>query len=96
VAFLTATVIAAAFLSSHDQFVLALGVNFAIRTLVRAAALANRRCNLHGGLVSREISHSKIPVDSTSRGAPNFFADGLEERDVRASDVTQSDGGNKR
>ncbi len=36
----TATVIAAVFLSQLDQFVLALGVNFAIRTLVQAAALA--------------------------------------------------------
>lgn len=36
----TATVIAAIFLSQLDQFVLALGVNFAIRTLVQAAALA--------------------------------------------------------
>lgn len=36
----TATVVAAVFLSQLDQFVLALGVNFAIRTLVQAAALA--------------------------------------------------------
>jgi ribose transport system permease protein len=36
----SATVIAAVFLSQLDQFVLALGVNFAIRTLVQAAALA--------------------------------------------------------
>jgi ribose transport system permease protein len=36
----TATVIAAVFLSQLDQFVLALGVNFAVRTLVQAAALA--------------------------------------------------------
>ena len=36
----TATVIAAVFLSQLDQFVLALGVNFAIRTLVQATALA--------------------------------------------------------
>jgi ribose transport system permease protein len=36
----TATVISAVFLSQLDQFVLALGVNFAIRTLVQAAALA--------------------------------------------------------
>jgi ribose transport system permease protein len=35
----TATVVAAVFLSQLDQFVLALGVNFAIRTLVQAAAL---------------------------------------------------------
>lgn len=35
-----ATVIAAVFLSQLDQFVLALGVNFAIRTLVQAGALA--------------------------------------------------------
>jgi ribose transport system permease protein len=32
--------VAAVFLSQLDQFVLALGVNFAIRTLVQAAALA--------------------------------------------------------
>ena len=36
----TATVLAAVFLSQLDQFVLALGVNFAIRTLVQAVALA--------------------------------------------------------
>jgi ribose transport system permease protein len=36
----TATVVAAVFLSQLDQFVLALGVNFAVRTLVQAAALA--------------------------------------------------------
>jgi ribose transport system permease protein len=36
----TATVIAAVFLSQLDQFVLALGVNFAVRTLVQAAAFA--------------------------------------------------------
>jgi ribose transport system permease protein len=36
----SATVVAAVFLSQLDQFVLALGVNFAIRTLVQAAALA--------------------------------------------------------
>jgi len=36
----TATVIAAVFLSQLDQFVLALGVSFALRTLVQAAALA--------------------------------------------------------
>lgn len=36
----TATFVAAVFLSQLDQFVLALGVNFAIRTLVQAAALA--------------------------------------------------------
>jgi ribose transport system permease protein len=36
----TATVVAAIFLSQLDQFVLALGVNFAVRTLVQAAALA--------------------------------------------------------
>lgn len=36
----TATVIAAIFLSQLDQFVLALGVNFAVRTLVQAAAFA--------------------------------------------------------
>jgi ribose transport system permease protein len=36
----TATVLAALFLTQLDQFVLALGVNFAIRTLVQAAALA--------------------------------------------------------
>jgi ribose transport system permease protein len=36
----SATVVAALFLSQLDQFVLALGVNFAIRTLVQAAALA--------------------------------------------------------
>lgn len=36
----TATVLAAVFLSQLDQFVLALGVSFAARTLVQAAALA--------------------------------------------------------
>jgi ribose transport system permease protein len=36
----TATAFAAVFLSQLDQFVLALGVNFAIRTLVQAVALA--------------------------------------------------------
>jgi ribose transport system permease protein len=36
----TATVLAAVFLSQLDQFVLALGVNFAVRTLVQAVALA--------------------------------------------------------
>lgn len=36
----TATVLAAVFLSQLDQFVLALGVSFAVRTLVQAAALA--------------------------------------------------------
>jgi len=36
----SATVIAAVFLSQLDQFVLALGVNFAVRTLVQAAAFA--------------------------------------------------------
>jgi ribose transport system permease protein len=36
----TATALAAIFLSQLDQFVLALGVNFAIRTLVQAVALA--------------------------------------------------------
>ncbi len=36
----SATVVAALFLSQLDQFVLALGVNFAFRTLVQAAALA--------------------------------------------------------
>ncbi|MEY4000290.1 MAG: hypothetical protein RLZZ626_645 [Actinomycetota bacterium] len=36
----SATVIAALFLTQLDQFVLALGVNFAVRTLVQAAALA--------------------------------------------------------
>jgi len=36
----SATVVAAVFLSQLDQFVLALGVNFAVRTLVQAAALA--------------------------------------------------------
>lgn len=36
----TATVVAAVFLSQLDQFVLALGVNFAVRTLVQAAAFA--------------------------------------------------------
>ena len=36
----TATVVAALFLSQLDQFVLALGVNFAVRTLVQAAAFA--------------------------------------------------------
>ena len=35
-----ATVVAALFLSQLDQFVLALGVPFAVRTLVEAAALA--------------------------------------------------------
>ena len=35
-----ATVVAALFLSQLDQFVLALGVPFAVRTLVQAAALA--------------------------------------------------------
>lgn len=35
-----ATAVAAVFLSLLDQFVLALGVNFAVRTLVQAAALA--------------------------------------------------------
>jgi ribose transport system permease protein len=34
-----ATAVAALFLSQLDQFVLALGVSFAIRTLVEAAAL---------------------------------------------------------
>jgi ribose transport system permease protein len=36
----TATVLAALFLTQLDQFVLALGVPFAVRTLVQAAALA--------------------------------------------------------
>jgi ribose transport system permease protein len=36
----TATVVAALFLSQLDQFVLALGVSFAVRTLIQAAALA--------------------------------------------------------
>ena len=35
-----ATVVAALFLSQLDQFVLALGVSFAVRTLIQAAALA--------------------------------------------------------
>jgi len=43
-----------------------------------SSSTRNRCCHLHSGLVSREIAPSKIPVDSTSRGAPNFFADGLE------------------
>ena len=38
--YLVATVVAALFLSQLEQFVLALGVSFAIRTLVEAAALA--------------------------------------------------------
>jgi ribose transport system permease protein len=38
--FPAATVVAALFLSQLDQFVLALGVPFAVRTLVQAAALA--------------------------------------------------------
>jgi len=37
---LVATAIAALFLSQLEQFVLALGVEFAVRTLVEAAALA--------------------------------------------------------
>jgi ribose transport system permease protein len=37
---LVATAIAALFLSQLDQFVLALGVGYAARTLVQAAALA--------------------------------------------------------
>lgn len=36
----TATILSALFLTQLDQFVLALGVNFAVRTLVQAAALA--------------------------------------------------------
>ena len=38
--YLVATAIAALFLSQLEQFVLALGVTFAVRTLVEAAALA--------------------------------------------------------
>ena len=38
--YLVATAVAALFLSQLEQFVLALGVSFAIRTLVEAAALA--------------------------------------------------------
>jgi ribose transport system permease protein len=38
--YLVATVVAALFLSQLEQFVLALGVDFAVRTLVEAAALA--------------------------------------------------------
>ena len=37
---LVATAVAALFLTQLDQFVLALGVTFAVRTLVQAAALA--------------------------------------------------------
>jgi len=37
--FLVPTAVAALFLSQLDQFVLALGVSFAVRTLVEAAAL---------------------------------------------------------
>ena len=37
---LVATAVAALFLSQLDQFVLALGVSYATRTLVQAAALA--------------------------------------------------------
>ena len=38
--YLVATAVAALFLSQLEQFVLALGVSFAVRTLVEAAALA--------------------------------------------------------
>ena len=44
---LVATAIAALFLSQLDQFVLALGVSYATRTLVQAAALAVGRRALH-------------------------------------------------
>jgi hypothetical protein len=46
-------------------------------------------------LVSREISHSQTPVDKQSRAEPSFFANGLEVKNMRDSDVTQLDGGNK-
>ncbi|MBX9719263.1 MAG: ABC transporter permease [Microbacteriaceae bacterium] len=61
--FPAATVVAALFLSQLDQFVLALGVPFAVRTLVQAAALAI-------GVAIYTVNWTTVRQRFTRRGEP--------------------------
>ena len=65
---LVATAVAALFLSQLDQFVLALGVTYATRTLVQAAALAVGVALYTidwGGLARRVVAHRPRTVAPT-------------------------------
>lgn len=66
--FPAATVVAALFLSQLDQFVLALGVPFAVRTLVQAAALAIGVAiyTVNWSAVRQRFARSRSDVPATS------------------------------
>ena len=64
---LVATALAALFLTQLDQFVLALGVTFAVKTLVQAAAFALGVAlyTIDWGGLRRKLSGGRVPVPAT-------------------------------
>ena len=65
---LVATAVAALFLTQLDQFVLALGVNFAVKTLVQAAAFAIGVAlyTIDWGALRRKLQGSGSPAPVTA------------------------------
>jgi ribose transport system permease protein len=70
---LVATAMAALFLTQLDQFVLALGVNFAVKTLVQAAAFAIGVAlyTIDWGALRRRFSPGRVPPQHLPDPAPS-------------------------